>query len=674
MSSSQPLPVNTASAERSIWKETNQNDFRKHIVDLQQACNKTPGDPKVHVHRDWHGRRPPNNDNGRVLPFEVEERLSNDLAFLVANQQDAQTVSAVALEESLDPSGLIVRLAANGAVQQSVVDALRVMFSILEKCAKRRVLQQSKGSTGLQSAYILPGLHRTACRDLIFDQVIALNRDRINGRLQSSHWTVPTYLWGAQREPLDQSLQAFFQSAVKNARTVGTEKLQRDLNGLYSTYQSVNSGIKDTNEELQLIKAAVKQSHGFCTPDDLTIEEAIANYGLDPGTSLHIVRNKHVRQVDKIGRYWGLCRDMVSASRRYSELFKSIRLKIVPRYAAIRPPAVRPNKDVDCHVHAEIQLVTFYDLNFAVVQMTPRVLGVSKAACYLCDLFIFHHKHFFISKTHGRLYHQWNVPDLKQFGQRQLLEYRHILATMNDQLQTSLATERRNQRKRGYPLESWQALGSGFPTSPLPSSVGTLLSGIRSPIASAVTSSTVTPRARPIDAPRLGEHEADNPGIHDALDALDLEARSLSTLPAIGNSSSVQKPDLVSHYHAATPTQTVETSSSSASSNASSELPVQRDFTAGSPIRSRIGNVSFTFETEGATRGSVAIARILNTKNLTAASSVDIDALKPGDVKEFARELESETLVLSLHHSQGQSTQITLRWLQIPRSDSSPAT
>ncbi|KAL9077166.1 MAG: hypothetical protein Q9161_000432 [Pseudevernia consocians] len=144
MSSPEPLPVSTASHERSIWRDTDQYNFRKHIVDLQQACNKTPGDPKVHVHEDWHGRRPPGSEDGRILPFQVEERLSNDLAFLVANQKDAETVSAVALEEIVEPSGLITRLAANGAVKEGVLDALRAIFCILEKCAQRRAFKQCK--------------------------------------------------------------------------------------------------------------------------------------------------------------------------------------------------------------------------------------------------------------------------------------------------------------------------------------------------------------------------------------------------------------------------------------------------------------------------------------------------------------------------------------------------
>ena len=144
MSSPQPLPVNTASHEQSVWRDTDQYIFRQHILDLQQACKETPGDPKLHVLEDWHRRRSPSNDHGRFLPFEVEERLSNDFAFLMANQKDAKTVSAVALEEIVEPPGLIARIAANGAVQEGVVDSLQAIFNILGKCANRRALQFSK--------------------------------------------------------------------------------------------------------------------------------------------------------------------------------------------------------------------------------------------------------------------------------------------------------------------------------------------------------------------------------------------------------------------------------------------------------------------------------------------------------------------------------------------------
>lgn len=56
------------------------------------------------------------------------------------------------------------------------------------------------------------------------------------------------------------------------------------------------------------------------------------------------------------------------------------------------------------------------------------------------------------------------------------------------------------------------------------------------------------------------------------------------------------------------------------------------------------------FETEGATRGSAAIVRISDSKSPMPASSIDVGALKPGEGREFAREAESENMLLN--HSQ----------------------
>lgn len=58
----------------------------------------------------------------------------------------------------------------------------------------------------------------------------------------------------------------------------------------------------------------------------------------------------------------------------------------------------------------------------------------------------------------------------------------------------------------------------------------------------------------------------------------------------------------------------------SSSCIASWELPAQGELTATAPVRTRIGGIFFIFETEGATRGSVAIARILDSGDLILAS------------------------------------------------------
>lgn len=60
-------------------------------------------------------------------------------------------------------------------------------------------------------------------------------------------------------------------------------------------------------------------------------------------------------------------------------------------------------------VHAEVQLLLFYKQQPHVSR--PRIIGSSKSACYLCDLFIQCHGEFCIPRTHGRLYDRWILPD-----------------------------------------------------------------------------------------------------------------------------------------------------------------------------------------------------------------------------------------------------------------------
>ena len=60
-------------------------------------------------------------------------------------------------------------------------------------------------------------------------------------------------------------------------------------------------------------------------------------------------------------------------------------------------------------VHAEIQLLFFYELNSE--KLRPRTICSSKSACYLCDLFFRLHGQHYVPRTHGRLYHRWTLPD-----------------------------------------------------------------------------------------------------------------------------------------------------------------------------------------------------------------------------------------------------------------------
>lgn len=67
------------------------------------------------------------------------------------------------------------------------------------------------------------------------------------------------------------------------------------------------------------------------------------------------------------------------------------------------------NCPVSWKVHAEIQLLLFYEQQPHVSR--PRIIGSSKSACYLCDLFIQLHGEFSNPRTHGKLYDRWILPE-----------------------------------------------------------------------------------------------------------------------------------------------------------------------------------------------------------------------------------------------------------------------
>lgn len=59
-------------------------------------------------------------------------------------------------------------------------------------------------------------------------------------------------------------------------------------------------------------------------------------------------------------------------------------------------------------IHAEVQILLFYKQTPQMIR--PRIIGSSKSACYLCNLFIQSHGQFQVSRSHGRLYDRWILP------------------------------------------------------------------------------------------------------------------------------------------------------------------------------------------------------------------------------------------------------------------------
>jgi hypothetical protein len=153
MSNVYKQPVQTSPPTQSIWREVDQDNFRKKMVELEIASKEVPRDPKVYREADWlrPGVRP--GEDTHVLPFGVEQQLADDLAFIAAAEEGVNAVSAVGLEEATEHGGIVVRLAANEWIRENVQETLKTIFGLLEQCASRSTVKPSNPFS--KNAYIL---------------------------------------------------------------------------------------------------------------------------------------------------------------------------------------------------------------------------------------------------------------------------------------------------------------------------------------------------------------------------------------------------------------------------------------------------------------------------------------------------------------------------------------
>lgn len=480
----------------------------------------------------------------------------------------------------------------------------------------------------------------------------------MHGRLQSKHYKPPDHHDQKDRRPLSQELQGLSRhvTSAKNSA-----ELKEKLTALSSSYRRVDDCTRGTAEEESILRSVAQQSFDFCTPEGRTIERTITSYGFN---DLKILEDKHIRQVNKLGRYWGLCRDLADASRKYGRVFETIKLRPLVRYDVFNAPI--PNKPgrMPCHVHAEIQLLIFYCLHPDSITPRPRILGVSKAACYLCDLFILNHRHFFVTKTHGRLYALWNVPDLAEYNQAQLSEIRRVLVAMDKEIEKAVA---KNHTARRWPTESYVHLPPLFLTSPVTSDLGTLPSTASDrSVAAPLATYDEQPPANSIDhvvgsSIKITPCEAKHKPVQ--------STQSVPTsIPDDVIAADGRPPDIetqstqLTGSAQATPNRTRSRSPRSSSSAASSEDSLQWNISASAPAQAQVDNIFFIFEVDGYWEGTCRMAKTLRTEDRFFDSAVDLQAMEPNEERRFSKDAPDDRLVLNLRSSPLHSLRLSFEW------------
>ncbi|KAK6538386.1 hypothetical protein TWF694_011265 [Orbilia ellipsospora] len=420
------MEVRTASADRSIWRDLPEDIFRTHLVLLEERTNAVPAETQVFP-------LPPDVNDGhrRLISIRDEQRLADSFAFLAAVEQGAQSVAAVCLEERTadDSFALTVRFAAVDAIHESLRQSLSVIRQLLADAAT------ATSAASVTTATIAVGNEEhDNYGENLFRSLIRLHHRRLLARLRSSKWEKPKYLSRTHKKPLWQDftnlihrVQFLYTKKEKESR-LAVETSIASLANLYEQFEDT-----PLESEYETLSELVRASYKLCTSQHIrTFACRLGEIGPTPQIRSAV---KTLRQVEKIAAYERLARTLVQATRQYSNHFRHLEFAYLSPYASVSTSIGYETWAKTCHVHAEIQLIVFYDSRSANPQnysLPPRVIGTSKYLCHLCYLFMKIHGHYPPPNTHGRLYDQWTVPDLREFDDPLIEKYRRTLKKIDE--------------------------------------------------------------------------------------------------------------------------------------------------------------------------------------------------------------------------------------------------
>lgn len=418
----------TASPKYSIWRDLSENEFRQHLVTLEERTNCIPMSPKVFSSREWAESSLSledlslRNDElrySRLLSLDTEQQIADDFACLVAVAESAQSVAAVCIEEQA-AGGMILRFAAvDLSLNVEVKNGLQKVMNILSStacCVSTKTRLEENQSDDIEKLY---------------DQVLHLHHHRLLARLRSSKWEKPKYLSKSHKKPLWQDFDMLHHRAkfayTKRERNQ-RNSIQEQLSALGWIYQDFEHSTPE--EEFEYLKKLVYASHSMCSSSG--IKDFLHRLRTQTQITSQIsAAIKSLRQIQKIAAYRRISISLVQQAQNNPPLFKDISIQYLIPYSSVPTTVSHHEWAKKCHVHVEVQLAVYYDLHSsAFTGPRPRTIGTSKWLCFLCYQFLCAQSNFFPSKTHGQLYDQWTVPDLQEFeghGGELVAKYRGIV-------------------------------------------------------------------------------------------------------------------------------------------------------------------------------------------------------------------------------------------------------
>ncbi|KAI9728897.1 MAG: hypothetical protein M1834_007155 [Cirrosporium novae-zelandiae] len=394
-------------AQTSIWRGVDDDRSFYKVVDSLERQNRHLAPEKTFHHWEWKRRGNHDYSGERTLSFSLERRLATDLAFLLAVSTHAgvENMAAVAIEERSSEKTLVVKAASNARFKEHVEETMRKIIAQLEIALR-------------------PDSEPLQCANQIFPLVIDLHYERILWRLGTAKGNGPLHP-SLRRQPFISRLWEYVRKTCKQHEEEHCDTyfhLESHTLDIYNSFVKLRSP-KDLEEERMFLDQLLRQAHAATScMGRRTLSEAL----IEKGDMDESVPERSVRELEKLSRYLGVCIDLCQG------------LKLLPRHQFSRVrlqlhlPQSERLRGKDRLVHAEMEL--FAELELHPPDLRPRVIGTSKASCFLCEMFMRYQGVYYLQSSHGRLYSQWAVPDYEGYSFSSRIVIRAALRKMKSTL------------------------------------------------------------------------------------------------------------------------------------------------------------------------------------------------------------------------------------------------
>jgi hypothetical protein len=255
---------------------------------------------------------------------------------------------------------------------------------------------------------------KLSLQDRLFDCVVSLSQDRILQRVRPC-WVPTAAFYKHNEAPLWDRLE----TAVSTDSSSPSEIVNRirDLTAKMKALQR-----KPREEDLPDVLKSLLRSCADVSYADR--QRSLEQQLVSGHATLLKGHRRALAQVDKLARYWGLCRDLSGIARRRPYQLLLRRIRLTPLTAPF--PSSLPNgAKKKCHTHAEVKIILHYDEHPR--KCPPRAIGCSKSACFLCDLLVQKMDKYRISHSHRRLYNQWTIPEVAWMSPTQVEFFQRVV-------------------------------------------------------------------------------------------------------------------------------------------------------------------------------------------------------------------------------------------------------